>query len=80
MSAVDLSRAFGATVRELRVAKGISQEELASAAGIDRAYMGGIERGQRNPTLMMIERVAIGLGTPISEIFRTLELKQRRKH
>jgi transcriptional regulator with XRE-family HTH domain len=79
MPAADLSQLFGATVRELRLAKGISQEELASVAGIDRAYMGGVERGVRNPSLMMIDRVARGLELPISEIFRAVEAQQRKR-
>ena len=74
----DLPARFGAAVQELRRRQGISQEKLAAQAGIDRAYMGGIERGQRNPSLTMIQRVAKGLGVPISELFQTVEAKRRR--
>lgn len=43
--------AFGKRVREVRKGKGISQERLAEMAGIDRSYMGNIERGEKNITL-----------------------------
>ncbi|WP_201630019.1 helix-turn-helix domain-containing protein [Psychrobacter maritimus] len=43
--------AFGKRVREVRKSKGISQEKLAEMAGIDRSYMGNIERGEKNITL-----------------------------
>lgn len=43
--------AFGQRVREVRKSKGISQERLAEMAGIDRSYMGNIERGEKNITL-----------------------------
>ena len=60
---------FGETVRALRKAQGFSQEEFADHAGIHRTYMGGIERGERNPTLTTISRIADALGVPISELF-----------
>jgi transcriptional regulator with XRE-family HTH domain len=69
----ELPRVFGEVVRELRQRQGLSQEHLAAAAGIDRAYMGGIERGLRNPSLTMISRVAGGLGLPMSEVLKAVE-------
>ena len=57
-------RAFGATVRLYRGQAGYSQEELADRAGIHRTYIGGIERGERNPTLTMIHRLARALSIP----------------
>lgn len=48
-------------MRALRKERGISQELLADKARIDRSYMGGIERGERNPTLTMIRRIAKAL-------------------
>jgi transcriptional regulator with XRE-family HTH domain len=49
---------FGRTVRRLRHELGLSQEGLADRAKIHRTYIGGIERGERNPTLTMIVRLA----------------------
>lgn len=60
---------FGATVRRFREASGLSQEELAARAAIHRTYIGGIERGERNPTLLMIHRLARALGITPSELF-----------
>ena len=53
--------AFGKNVRSFRASLGISQEELASRTRIHRTYIGGIERGERNPTLLMIHRIAQAL-------------------
>ncbi|MDX6699546.1 MAG: hypothetical protein QOE65_2943 [Solirubrobacteraceae bacterium] len=55
---------FGQAIRELREERGISQEELAYRSGLDRSYMGGVERGERNVSLKNIFRVAEGLGRP----------------
>ena len=61
-------QAFGKIVRHLRTEAGLSQEGLASRAGIHRTYIGGIERGERNPTLMTIHRLAIALGVRPSQL------------
>lgn len=61
-------RAFGARVRELRVARGISQEALAHAADLDRSYVGGIERGELNVSLDNIHRIARALGASAREL------------
>lgn len=57
----DLQRALGRNLRGLRVARGLSQESLADALGVHRTYMGGLERGERNPTLRSVERIAARL-------------------
>lgn len=61
---------FGERVRELRQAKGLSQEELAFKTGVHRTYLGGIERGERNPSLKNISAIAKALGVTLSELFR----------
>ena len=53
--------AFGKRVREVRKAKGVSQEKLAEMAGIDRSYMGNIERGEKNITLKKIYEICDAL-------------------
>lgn len=63
------SNKFGRAVREVRMAAGLTQEELADRAGLDRSYMGGVERGERNPTLSVIEKIAEGLGVTLAELF-----------
>jgi transcriptional regulator with XRE-family HTH domain len=69
---MDLLRDFGAAVRIHRQALGISQEELAHRAGVDRTYMSGIERGVRNPSLKSINRVASALEVDLVTLFRTM--------
>lgn len=61
-------RSFGEAVRFHRRLTGYLQEELADRASIHRTYIGGIERGERNPTLTMIHRLAVALGVPPSRL------------
>ena len=63
-----LLKSFGANVRRLRSAAGFSQEAFAAKARIDRSYMGAIERGERNPTLVNIARIAEALGVTPSHL------------
>jgi len=60
---------FGLRVRALREKQGYSQEGFADVVGIHRTYIGGIERGERNPTLTMITRIARALKIPVNELF-----------
>ena len=64
---------FGKHVRELREAKGFSQEAFAAHCGLDRTYIGGIERGERNVSLRNIEIIARALDLTISELMKGLE-------
>jgi transcriptional regulator with XRE-family HTH domain len=64
-------RLFGARIRYFRLKIGLSQEELAGRCGLDRAYVGGIERGERNPSLKNISIIAATLKVPISALFDT---------
>jgi transcriptional regulator with XRE-family HTH domain len=63
---------FGSNMRRLRKVKGLSQEELAGRSGLHRTYIGGIERGERNPSLINIVAVAEGLNCKIEELFQGL--------
>ncbi|MFV8826132.1 helix-turn-helix domain-containing protein [Thauera sp. WH-2] len=60
---------FGARIRFLRLKINLSQEDLAASSGLDRTYIGGIERGERNPSLKNIVRLAISLGVSPRELF-----------
>ena len=53
----------------MRLVKGLSQEELAFKAGLHRTYLGGIERGERNPALKNIAAIAKALEVTLPEIF-----------
>lgn len=55
---MDIRRRVGVNVRRLREEKGWSQEELAFETGMHRTYISGIERGVRNPTITVVEKIA----------------------
>ena len=65
----DYQISFGQRLRQFRTHKGISQENLAALSGLDRTYIGGIERGERNPTLKNIVKIAAALQISPSELF-----------
>ncbi|WP_127172017.1 helix-turn-helix domain-containing protein [Xanthomonas euvesicatoria] len=65
--------AFGKAVRAARIARDISQEELATLAGIERSHMGKIERGQHMPTLALILRVSIALNESAANLMTATE-------
>ena len=65
-----IQQRFGAAVRQLREELGLSQEAFAALVGIHRTYIGGIERGERNPTLTMIVRIAEALKVPPENLVR----------
>jgi transcriptional regulator with XRE-family HTH domain len=52
----------GQNVRRLRLARALSQEALAAEVGVDMRYLGGIERGQENPTIKVVGSIAKALG------------------
>lgn len=65
-----LVQTFSLRLRALRVAGGLSQEDLATAAQIDRTYVSGCERGLRNPTLATLEKLADALSVPPHDLIR----------
>lgn len=58
---MDVRKRVGANMRRAREALGVSQEELADRAGIHRTYISGVERGIRNPTITVLEKIARAL-------------------
>ncbi|WP_149113752.1 helix-turn-helix domain-containing protein [Limnoglobus roseus] len=69
MDQLDVKVLFGARVRHLRKEQGFSQEDFAHRVGLDRSYMGGVERGERNISLENICLIARALNLPVSQIF-----------
>lgn len=67
---------FGAVVRELREARGWTQEHLAERAEMNASYLGFVERGDNVPTLTIIIQIAEGLGVEVPELLR--EVMKRR--
>lgn len=70
MTGADAKVLFGRRVRQLRKAKGVSQEAFAHEIKIDRSYFGSIERGERNVSLDNICLIAKGLGVAPAELLR----------
>lgn len=64
---------FGLAVRRLRVARGMTQGELADMSGVSRTYISALEHGRKNPTLDTQERVAGALEIRLSELVRQAE-------
>ena len=62
-------RRFGSRIRELRLAAGLRQEDLAERCGLFRTYMSRVETGRANPTLTMIHALADSLGVAVTELF-----------
>lgn len=62
-------QAFGQRIRELRKEQGYSQEQLADLAGLDRSYMGHIERGEKNITLLKIYQISNALKISPTQLF-----------
>lgn len=65
----DVRRLVGKNVRRLRVAAGISQAELATRMGIDRGYISGLEKGERNVTIITLWHVSKALGVKVRSFF-----------
>lgn len=59
----DIRRRLARNLRKLRQEKGLSQEAFADLAGIHRTYISDLERGARNPTITVVDKLAVALGT-----------------
>ena len=73
MSDTSLSKSFGITLRALRIAAGVSQEELAQSAELHPTYISMLERGIRNPTLDVAARLAKALKLPLPKLIQKTE-------
>jgi len=64
----DWCKIVGRNVRRIRKQRGMTQEKLAFEAEIDLTYVGGIERGKRNPSLLVLAQIAEALSTPLGKL------------
>lgn len=64
----------GQNLRRIRVAQNVSQEMLAFDAGVDRSYLGGIERGEENPSVDTLEKIALILNVNIRDFFDPINI------
>jgi len=82
----DLRKELGRRLRALRKKRGYSQEEMADKCNLHWTYIGGLERGERNPTLTTLKRIADGLKVDLAPLLGRLEkeetptLTEREKH
>jgi transcriptional regulator with XRE-family HTH domain len=76
---MNLSKAFGQTLRELRHLKGLSQEDLAIEAGYHRTYISLLERGLKTPTLQTVFDLAESLEVLPSEVVKRVEVLGRNR-
>jgi transcriptional regulator with XRE-family HTH domain len=65
---MNINEKFGHRIKEIRKAKGLSQEKLANLAEIDRTYLPEVERGERNISLVVAEKIANALGERLSQM------------
>ncbi|MCG8369257.1 MAG: helix-turn-helix domain-containing protein [Proteobacteria bacterium] len=73
-----LLREFGTRVRAARKALGWTQEDLAAEVGVDRTYIGGVERGERNPGLYNVNRIALALNESFAGLLPFCAGRRRR--
>jgi transcriptional regulator with XRE-family HTH domain len=75
----DVRRLVGRNVRRLRKAAGLSQAALAERMGVDRAYVSGLELGERNPTIVTLWHVTQALGVRLGALFRERSARTSRR-
>lgn len=69
---MDIKLKIGQRIKELREQAEMSQKDLAYAADLDRSYIASIENGQRNVSIVNIEKIAIALNLTLKDLFKTL--------
>ncbi len=72
-------RRVGLNLKRFRQALGLSQEAFAFKAGLHRTYISGIERGVRNPTVLVLEGIASALGVPSARLLENVPRKKARR-
>ncbi len=65
---MDVRKRVGLNLRKFRTERGLSQEALAFECGLHRTYISGVERGVRNPTVLVLEQIAMALKVPSSRL------------
>lgn len=73
-------KAFGLVIREMRKARGVSQEMLSDEAGLDRTFLSQLETGRKQPSLLTIFQLAGALQANASELLRQVERKLQAEH
>ncbi len=76
---MDVRRRVGLNLKRFRQELGLSQEEFAFKAGLHRTYISGVERGVRNPTILVLEEIALALGVPSAKLLEDVPRKRARQ-
>ena len=76
---MDVRRRVGLNLKRFRRELGLSQEEFAFKAGLHRTYISGVERGVRNPTILVLEEIALALGVPSAKLLEDVPRKRARR-
>ena len=75
---MDVRRRLGLNLKRLREEQGFSQESFADHCGLHRTYISGIERGVRNPTVIILDKIAKGLKVPAGQLLDDIKLTPKR--
>ena len=70
---MDINKQLGMRIKYLRGLRKWSQEDLALEAGVNKNYLSDLERGSRNPTVKVLEKIAKSLGITLEELFKGIE-------
>jgi transcriptional regulator with XRE-family HTH domain len=76
---MDVRKRVGLNLKRFRQELGLSQEAFAFKAGLHRTYISGIERGVRNPTVLVLEEIALALGVPSARLLEEAPRKRARR-
>jgi transcriptional regulator with XRE-family HTH domain len=76
---VDVKEKIGQRIKELREASSMSQKDLSYAADLDRSYIASVENGQRNISIVNIEKIATALGVTLKEFFNDGEFNKHSR-
>ncbi len=76
---MDVRRRVGRNLKRFRRELGLSQEEFAFKAGLHRTYISGVERGVRNPTILVLEEIGLALGVPSAKLLEDVPRKRARR-
>jgi transcriptional regulator with XRE-family HTH domain len=76
---MDVRRRVGINLKRFRQERGLSQEALAFECGLHRTYISGVERGVRNPTVLVLETIAMALDVPAAKLLEDLPARGKAR-